>query len=68
MSISSLPEHKIEVFVRFCPSEPPFSGLPSTKSVFLCVFAGNQAIGNGSQAVGNGNQTIVNGNQAVGNG
>ena len=29
-------EHKIEVFVRFCPPEPPFSGLSSTKSAFLC--------------------------------
>ena len=33
-------EHKIEVFVRFCPPEPPFSGLSSTKSRFLCAFAG----------------------------
>ena len=31
-------EHKIEVFVRFCPPEPPFSGLSSTKSRFLCAF------------------------------
>ena len=31
-----LPEHKIEVFVRFLPSEPPFSGISSTKSGFLC--------------------------------
>ena len=29
-------EHKIEVFVRFCPLNPPFSGFPSTKSEFLC--------------------------------
>ena len=29
-------EHKIEVFVRFCPSEPLFSGVSSTKSGFLC--------------------------------
>ena len=29
-------EHKIEVFVRFYPSEPSFSGLSSTKSAFLC--------------------------------
>ena len=29
-------EHKIEVFVRFCPSEPLFSGISSTKSGFLC--------------------------------
>ena len=32
-------EHKIEVFVRFLPSEPPFSGVSSTKSRFLCAFA-----------------------------
>ena len=31
-------EHKIGVFVRFCPSEPLFSGFPSTKSGFLCAF------------------------------
>ena len=31
-------EHKIEVFVRFWPSEPPFSGFSSTKSWFLCFF------------------------------
>ena len=45
MLISSLPranplllEHKIEVFVRFCPSGPSFSGVSSTKSGFLCSF------------------------------
>ena len=45
MLISSLPganplppEHKIGVFVRFCPSEPLFSGISSTKSGFLCAF------------------------------
>ena len=32
-------EHKIEVFVRFWPSEPTFSGVSSTKSRFLCFFA-----------------------------
>ena len=32
-------EHKIGVFVRFCPSEPLFSGISSTKSRFLCAFA-----------------------------
>ena len=32
------PEHKIEVFVRFCPSEPSISGFSSTKSRFLCAF------------------------------
>ena len=31
-------EHKIEVFVRFCPSGPLFSGISSTKSGFLCSF------------------------------
>ena len=31
-------EHKIEVFVRFLPSKPPFSGISSTKSGFLCAF------------------------------
>ena len=30
-------EHTIEVFVRFLPTEPPFSGIPSTKSGFLCA-------------------------------
>ena len=34
--IFGLYEHKIEVFVRFCPLTPPFSGFPSTKSEFLC--------------------------------
>ena len=29
-------EHKIEVFVRFYPSESSFSGLSSTKIAFLC--------------------------------
>ena len=38
MPISSLPEHKIRVFVLFWPSEPSFSGLLSTKSRFLCAF------------------------------
>ena len=33
-----LPEHKIEVFVRFWGLEPSFSGLSSTKSGFLCAF------------------------------
>ena len=32
-------EHKIEVFVRFWGLEPPFSGISSTKSGFLCAFA-----------------------------
>ena len=29
-------EHKIGIFVRFLPSKPPFSGISSTKSAFLC--------------------------------
>ena len=29
-------EHKIGVFVRFCPQKPSFSGLSSTKIAFLC--------------------------------
>ena len=29
-------EHKIEVFVRFWPQKPSFSGLLSTKMAFLC--------------------------------
>ena len=33
-----LPEHKIEVFVRFWCLEPLFSGISSTKSGFLCFF------------------------------
>ena len=33
------PEHKIEVFVLFWPSEPPFSGFSSTKIDFLYYFA-----------------------------
>ena len=32
-------EHKIEVFVRFLPLGPSFSGVSSTKSRFLCAFA-----------------------------
>ena len=31
-------EHKNEVFFLFLPAEPQFSGIPSTKSRFLCVF------------------------------
>ena len=33
-----LPEHEIEVFVRFWCLEPLFSGISSTKSGFLCAF------------------------------
>ena len=32
-------EHKIGIFVRFCPPNPQFSGISSTKSRFLCFFA-----------------------------
>ena len=32
-------EHKIGVFVLFWASKPSFSGISSTKSVFLCFFA-----------------------------
>ena len=31
-------EHKIGVFVLFCPPEPSFSGFSSTKLGFLCAF------------------------------
>ena len=41
-------EHKIGVFVRFCPSGPPFSGFSSTKSAFLCAFG---CLGHGLQIV-----------------
>ena len=68
MPIFSLPEHKIGIFVSETAIFPWFCPLPSTKSVFLYAFAGNQTIGNENQAVGNGNQTIGNGSQAVGNG
>ena len=34
----SPPEHKIGVFVRFCPPKPSFSSLSSTNSAFLCAF------------------------------
>ena len=33
-------EHKIEVFVRFCPPNPPFLSISSTKSAFLCSRGG----------------------------
>ena len=32
-------EHINDIFVRFCPSGPLFSGISSTKSRFLCFFA-----------------------------
>ena len=38
MPISSLPEHKIGVFVLFLGLELLFSGFLSTKSGFLCAF------------------------------
>ena len=39
-----LPEHKIEVFVRFWGLEPSFSGFSSTKSAFLCSGGGECGI------------------------
>ena len=39
-------EHKIEIFVRFCPPKPPFSGISSTKSRFLC--SGRRGLASGS--------------------
>ena len=38
-------EHKIGIFVRFCPSKPLFSGVSSTKSGFLCSRGGESGIG-----------------------
>ena len=32
-------EHRIGIFVRFCPPKSPFSGISSTKLRFLCAFA-----------------------------
>ena len=43
-------EHKIEVFVRFYPLNPPFSGFPSTKSPFLC--SSRRGIGIGKRKSG----------------
>ena len=37
-------EHKIEVFVLFCPSELSFSGFLSTESGFLCSRGGESGI------------------------
>ena len=39
-------EHKIGVFVLFLPSGPPFSGISSTKTAFLC--SGKSIPGGGS--------------------
>ena len=36
--LSHPPEHKIGIIVRCCQPKPPFSGIPSTKSRFLCAF------------------------------
>ena len=41
-------EHKIGVFVRFWPSEPPFSGVSSTKLAFLCSGRRGNCVGKGS--------------------
>ena len=38
-------EHKIDVFVRFCPPKPSFSSFSSTKSAFLCSGGGKGASG-----------------------
>ena len=38
-------EHKIEIFVRFCPLGPSFSGISSTKSGFLCSFTNGCWVG-----------------------
>ena len=32
-------EHKIDIFVRFYPLKPSFSGFSSTKLAFLCAFS-----------------------------
>ena len=47
-----LPEHKIEVFVRFWGWEPSFSGISSTKSRFLCADYHEMAIGKRQTAIG----------------
>ena len=39
-AVSLLPEHKIGIFVRFLALDPPFSGISSTKSAFLCSDTG----------------------------
>ena len=44
-------EHKIGVFVRFLPSGPPFSGVSSTKSAFLCSGRGISGIGKAKEGV-----------------
>ena len=38
--VFATPEHKNSIFVLFWPSGPSFSGVSSTKSRFLCAFAG----------------------------
>ena len=60
MPISSLPEHKIVVFVRFWGLEPLFSGFPSTKSGFLCARTGD--VGLDVVIVGFGNVILNVGN------
>ena len=45
-------EHKIGVFVLFWPSEPPFSGISSTKSGFLC--SGRRGLVPGREVIGTG--------------
>ena len=45
---SRFPEHKIEVFVLFWPSETLFFGFSSTKSGFLCSGRRGNCVGKGS--------------------
>ena len=46
-------EHKNAIFVRFLPSEPPFWGISSTKSPFLCSEDWESGIGNPKIGIGN---------------
>ena len=46
--IFGLFEHKIDIFVRFYPLNPPFSGISSTKSAFLCSGRRGNCVGKGS--------------------
>ena len=46
-------EHKIGIFVRFWGLKPPFSGISSTKSGFLCSEDWESGIGNPKIGIGN---------------
>ena len=46
--IFGLFEHKIDIFVRFYPLNPPFSGISSTKSTFSCSGRRGNCVGKGS--------------------